>query len=78
MVVGEVVNVSGDAFGAVVTEIGRIGLVLQALGIVVVLWLIFQVIALIVNRKRRKALYRIEEKLVSLEEKVDRVLEKKK
>ena len=74
MVVGEVVNVSTELF----SRLGQIALFLQALGIVIVLWLIFQIVNLIVNRKNRKKIYAIEDKIDSLNNKVDRLLKNKK
>jgi len=78
MVVEEVVNVSTSALSGIVSSVGRIGLWLQALGVVVILWIIFQIVTLIMNRKKRKAIYRIEEKLDLLNKKLDRILNKKK
>ncbi len=78
MVMVEVINKSADVLGSVVSEVGRIGLVLQALGVIVILWIVFELIALIVNRKKRKALYSIKQDLIRIEGKLDRVLDKKK
>ncbi len=55
-------------------EVGKLGSWIQALGLVVVLWIVFEVVALIVNRKKRKALYRIKEDLARIESKLDRAL----
>jgi len=76
-----VVDVPVDLLPGVVIEIGKIALWLQALGIVIVLWLVFQTIALIVNRKRRKALYRMHDDIIRIEKKInkiERILTKKK
>lgn len=54
----------------------QIGLWIRGIGLIFVLWIVFQVIALIVNRKRRKALYRIEEKIAKMDKKLDRALKK--
>ena len=78
MVAGEVINVSTDALGGLISEVGKVGLWLQAIGIVIVLWIIFQIITLVVNRKKRKALYRIENKLKTLERKIDLLLKTKR
>ena len=53
MAVDSVANTSSDLVSELIADLGRIGLWLQALGVVIVLWLIFQIIALIVNRKKR-------------------------
>lgn len=60
----------------VVIQLGQIGLWLQALGIIVILWIIFQIIAVIVNRKKRKTLYAIKEDVERIEKKIDRLLKK--
>ncbi len=58
-------------------ELGKIGLWVQAIGLVITLWIVFQLIALIVNRKKRKALYRIEERLTRIEKKIDGIVKKR-
>lgn len=60
-----------------VQEIGQIGTWIQAIGLVIILWLIFEVILLINNRIKRKQLYKIENKLQTLENKIDKLLKKK-
>lgn len=74
----EAVNNSGVLLGDVIVELGKWGKWIQALGLVVVLWLVFQIVALIVNRKKRKTLYKIRDDLQRLEKKVDKLLSKKK
>tara|TARA_Y100000310_G_scaffold339112_1_gene430797 strand:+ start:346 stop:597 length:252 start_codon:yes stop_codon:yes gene_type:complete len=74
----EAVNNSGVLLGDVIVELGKWGKWIQALGLVVVLWLVFQIVALIVNRKKRKTLYKIRDDLQRLEKKVDKLLDRKK
>jgi len=62
----------------VVFELGRIALWLQALGVVLVFWLIFEVIALIVRRMQRKVLYSIRDDILRIEKKIDTLLVKKR
>jgi hypothetical protein len=57
-------------------EVGRIILWLQAIGVIVIIWIIFELIALIVNRKKRKALYSIKNDLAIIEKKIDKILKK--
>lgn len=57
-----------------ILELGKVGLWVQAIGLLIILWLIFQVIALIVNRKKRKALYSIKGDLERIEKKIDKIL----
>jgi hypothetical protein len=61
-----------------VVEIGKIGKWVQAIGLFVVLWVVVQVINLIVNRKKRKAIYQIRDKVDVLEKKIDRLSKKKR
>ena len=75
-VVEEVVNNTG-VIGEVVIEIGRVANWIQAIGFIIVLWIVFQIISLIVGRKKRKALYMIRADLERIEGKLDRVLKKK-
>ncbi len=49
---------------------------LEAVGVVVLLWLVFQTINLIINRKKRKAIYSIKEDVKRIEKKLDKVLRK--
>jgi len=78
MVVDEVVNVTSNTLlGDLVVELGKFGLLLQTLGIVIILWIAFQIIALIINRKNRERIKKIESNLNNIEKKLDRVLKKK-
>lgn len=55
-------------------NLGRIALWLSAAGVIIFLWIVFQVINLIVNRKKRKALYTIRGDLQRVEKKIDKLL----
>lgn len=54
-----------------VLQIGQIGLWLKTVGVLFVIWVIFDIVNLIINRKRIKRLKRIEEK-------IDKLLARKK
>ncbi len=69
----EITNVPLD----LAMEIGRIGIWIQAVGLIVILWIIFQAVTLYFNRKRRLTLYSVRETLERLEKKVDRLSKKK-
>jgi hypothetical protein len=73
-----IVNATGEVATEAVVELGKIGKWLEAIGLVVIIWLVFQVIVLIVNRKNRKRIYRMEQGLHRIEGKLDKVLSKKK
>ncbi len=72
----EIINLAPDTIADLITQLGSIGKWIQAVGIVVILWLIFEIIILINNRIRRKQLYEIEEHLKGIEKKLDKVLKK--
>ena len=72
----EAINVANASVEAV-TELGRIGNLLETLGLVVILWLIFQIIALILNSKRIKEIYIIKEDMKRIERKIDKLAKKK-
>ena len=73
MVVGEVVDLSGS----ILLELGKIGLWLQTLGVIILLWLIVQIITLIMNRKKRKTIDSMKEDLIRIEKKLDKLCRKK-
>ena len=64
--------------GDVITEIGQIGLWLQAIGVIIVLWIIFQLILLYINRRRMKEVHQIKKDMFRIERKIDRLLKSKK
>jgi biopolymer transport protein ExbB/TolQ len=59
-------------------ELGSIVLWLQAVGIVVVLWIVFEAFAFYYNRKRLKEVYTIKKDMERIEGKIDRILGKKR
>ena len=66
-----------ETLAEVILEVGKIALWFQAIGIIVILWVIFEIISLIVNRKKRKAIYSIKGDLARIEKKIDKLLNKK-
>lgn len=70
----EVVNNTGG----LITDLGRIGLWLQAAGIAVIIWIIFQIIGYILNRRRLRMLDEIKLDMDRIEKKIDRILKNKK
>lgn len=59
-------------------NIGEIALWLSAAGLVVVFWIIFQIMNLILNKKKKKTLQFIQEDLQRVEKKIDKLLKNKK
>ena len=79
MVVEEVINATdGTLIGGLIVEVGKLGILIQTLGILVVLWILFAVVTMYFNRKRRKLLEGIDSRLRDVEGKLDRVLGKKR
>jgi len=78
MGVTNVSNTVMNVSSSLVSEVGKIGLWLQALGLVVILWVIFKIIALVMNRKRMREVYRIKEDMKRIESKIDNILASKK
>lgn len=58
----------------IIAVLGSLALWLQAVGVIVVAWIIFEVIALHINRKRMREVYKIKEDMRRIERKIDRVL----
>jgi len=75
-IVGDVIisNISSDTFLQTISEVGKIGNWLQALGIIVILWIIFQIVSIIITLKKMKRLNIIMTHLERLETKIDRKL----
>ena len=76
MAIQEILNASSatKASEILVSEIGKIGLWLQAVGLIVVAWIIFSIIELLSNRKRMKEVYKIKEDMKRIEGKIDKIL----
>jgi len=70
--VAEIIDVPLD----VALELGRLGKWIQAVGLIVVIWVIIQGITLYFNRRRRKLLEKISADLERLEKKVDGLAKK--
>lgn len=64
--------------GEVITEVGQIALWLQALGIVIVLAIIFQVISFIYNRKRMREIDQIKKDMIRIEGKINKIIKQTK
>jgi len=69
---------SSDRLVDVISGLGSIGRWIQAIGLFIVLWIVFQLIVLWFNTKRMKEVYRIKEDMKRIESKIDRILRKTK
>lgn len=76
MVAGEIVDGTTSLAEQVILKLGSIGLWLQTIGLIFVLWLTFQIINWIINRKRIKRLDSLVEKLDNIEKKLDKAIKK--
>lgn len=77
MAIGGPLNISEFPVG-LIGEIGQIALWLQAVGVVVVLWIVFQIVILYFNHKRMKEVYQIKEDMKRIERKIDNILKGRK
>ena len=73
MAIEEISNISAS----LVASLGKIGLWLQAVGIIVIIWIIFYIVDLFINVRRMKEVYRIKDDMKRIERKIDKVLAKK-
>ena len=62
----------------IVNSLGQLGLWLQAIGLLVIITIITLVISLIIAHKRLKQIRKIKKQINSIEEKLDKVLKKRK
>lgn len=63
-------EVAGNAT-RILFELGSIALWLQAIGILVIAWIVFEIIALYFHRKRMREVYKIKEDMKRIERKID-------
>lgn len=73
MAVEEVIDIPVS----LISRLGEIALWLQAVGIIVVIWIIFLIVNFVINRKRMKELYTIKEDMRRMEKKLDMLIKKK-
>ncbi len=66
----EIVGISAQF----ISELGKIGLWLQTIGVIVILWLFFEFVAFFINRKRMKEIYKIKEDMNRIEGKIDKLI----
>lgn len=73
MAIEEVANLSTSYIPDVLLEAGKIAQALQALGLIIVLWVIFQIINFVLHRRRTKAVYGFKEDIKRIETKLNRI-----
>ncbi|MEK6928596.1 MAG: hypothetical protein AABW65_01415 [Nanoarchaeota archaeon] len=68
------VETVSTGIGDVIKLVGGLALWLQALGIIVVLWIVFEIIMLSLNLKRMREVYAIKKDMKRIEAKIDKIL----
>ena len=76
MAAEEFINTSTELIPDLVVEVGKLAIWFQALGIIILFWLVFNIISLIINFKRKKLLTSISEDLKRIEKKVNKLSKK--
>lgn len=76
--VGEEVLLEPASVNNILVELGKLGNWLQAIGVLVIIWIFMQLTSFILNRKRLKALKRVNERLDIIEGKIDKFFTKKR
>ncbi len=66
-----------EEVGGIITALGTMALWLQAVGVVVILWIIFEIVALYYTIKRMKEVYAIKGDVKRIEGKIDSLLKKR-
>ena len=67
-----------DVTASILKHVGQIGLWMQTIGIVAILWPMFEIASLMYHRKRMKEVYGIKKDMVRIEGKIDALLKKKR
>ena len=70
------INNSNDIVSSLITEVGQLALWLQAIGVLVVLWIVFQIISLFIEKKKKKKLENIEQRINEIDKKLDILIRK--
>ena len=71
-----VINVT-EVPADIILQLGKIGLWLQAIGAVILIWIVAEIVSFFINRKRLKEIYKIKEDMNRIEGKIDKILKKR-
>ena len=77
MPTGEVISISTESATQLAESLGSIGQWLQAIGVLALIWIIFQIISFIISRKRTKILEKIQNDLHKIEKQFERLKKKR-
>tara|TARA_B100001079_G_C16401777_1_gene511717 strand:- start:1381 stop:1596 length:216 start_codon:yes stop_codon:yes gene_type:complete len=70
MVIEEVVNISTEVLSSAILEVGKVALWMQAIGILLVLWISFYIIMFFQDRKKLKKIDSIKKDVIRIEKKI--------
>ncbi|MBT96810.1 MAG: hypothetical protein QF567_01740 [Candidatus Pacearchaeota archaeon] len=73
MVIEEVVNISTEVLSSAILEVGKVALWMQAIGILLVLWISFYIIMFFQDRKKLKKIDSIKKDVIRIEKKLDKL-----
>ena len=71
MATEEVIVNSAEVAGDIAAKLGSLGKWLQALGLVIVIWILVQIVTWIAHKKRNQKMYEIKQNLERIEKKID-------
>jgi purine-cytosine permease-like protein len=69
----EILLAPEDVISDLILKLGSLGKWLQALGLIVILWIIIQIANWLINRKRLKMIDKIKNDMNRIEEKIDKI-----
>ena len=70
------INNSNDIVSSLIAEVGQLALWLQAIGVLVVLWIDYQINSLYIEKKKKKKLENIEQRINEIDKKLDILIRK--
>lgn len=70
-------NIASESLD-LLSKLGYVALWLQALGIILIVWIVAEAFAFYYNRKRLQEVYNIKRDMKRIEGKIDRILSKKR
>jgi len=77
MVGDDIINNTAGGLESILTSVGNLALWMQTIGLVVVLWILFEIAIIVFQVKRKRSLKHINERLINLERKIDKLIKKK-
>lgn len=61
-----------------ITEVGRVGKWVEAIGLIVILWIGFEIVYLILAKRRKEELEKLRRDMGRMEKKLDKLVKKRK